>query len=404
MIDFLWQTHHRLLANVQLRHKRFIYPQLDSTSRLMGIIGARGVGKTTLLLQHIRSNESLYRNSFYFSADNLYFNENSLLSVVDENYHKMNVRYFYIDEIHKYPNWNQELKNIYDAYPDVKVVFSGSSSIDLISGSYDLSRRAHMLTLPGLSFREYLNFTQNLDHPAIGFDELMNNHQSISGKLAGVPLLFEHFTQYLLYGYYPIVFELGQALLYDALQSVVEKTIYEDIAFHFHLKTSSLLQFKRILNFLASAPPAKAKTNTFATRLGIDNKTVDSYLQILEKTHLIKKLYAGGSGSQLLSKPDKLYLENTTMLAMINTLLSTDLDKGVLRELAFFQFVQGANLPIHYPKLGDFQIKEFIFEVGGKNKTGSQLASLSHNKYLVKDDLSIGYGNSIPLYLFGFLY
>ncbi|WP_192484627.1 MULTISPECIES: ATP-binding protein [Cysteiniphilum] len=404
MIDFLWQTHHRLVGNVQTKYKRFIYPQLDSASRLVGIIGARGVGKTTLLLQHIRLNESLHKNSFYFSADNLYFNENTLLSVIDQSYHQANIRHFYIDEIHKYPNWNQELKNIHDSYPDIKVFFSGSSSIDLVTGSYDLSRRAHLLSLPGLSFREYLNFIQELDYPAIDFDDLVNNHQEVARKLSSIPLLLERFKQYLLYGYYPTVFELGQAILYDTLQTVVEKTIYEDIAFHFNLKTSSLLHFKRMLNFLASSPPAKVKSNTFATRLGIDNKTVDNYLQILEKAHLIKKLYASGSGSQVLSKPDKLYLDNTTLLAMINTLLSTNLDIGVLRELAFLQFVQGAKLHAYYPKVGDFQVKEFTFEIGGKNKTGSQLTMLKNNKYLVKDDLSVGYANSIPLYLFGFLY
>lgn len=404
MIDFLWQAHHRLIAATDTRRKRFIYPELQQPARLIGIVGPRGVGKTTLLLQYLKTHYYDQNAAFYFSADNTYFNENSLLHFIDQTLQTSTISTFFIDEIHKYPNWNQELKNLYDAFPKLKIIFSGSSSIDLITGTYDLSRRVHLIHLPGLSFREYLNFTLNKDYPSVTFETLLTDHQKIAAELTHSTTILRHFEDYLLFGYYPTVLDSGRELLYASLANIIEKAIYEDIAQFYNLKTGYLSHFKRILNFLASIPPGQAKTNTFASRLGIDNKTVDHYLEILAKTNLIKKLDPETHGTQALSKPAKLYLDNTTLLAALNMLLASTLDKGTLRELAFLQFTQGANLTAYYPKQGDFSIHDTLFEIGGKNKTGQQLKNSKAPKFIVKDDLLVGYGNVIPLYLFGFLY
>ena len=403
MSDFLWQTYHRLIAETEIPAHRFLYDQLDLDHRLTGIIGPRGVGKTTLLLQLIK--EKFYPDHpvFYFSADNAYFNEVSILEFVNQLYLTQHIHLFFIDEIHKYPRWNQELKNIYDSFPKVKILFSGSSSINLIEGVYDLSRRARLLYLPGLSFREYLNIKTDNQFPAIVFEDLIERHSHWAAKLSKIATISQHFEEYLLFGYYPIVFQ-SRENLYSAIANIIDKTIYEDIANFFNLKTNNLNLFKRIINFLASILPGKIKTNNLAQHLSIDNKTAEHYLDILRRTGLIKILHPVAHGNQLLTKPAKIYLDNTTLLAAVNTFLSEKLNVGTERELAFFQFLSGTNLHAFYPKHGDFQINDILFEIGGKNKTGKQLISHDGKKILVKDRILVGSKNEIPLYLFGFLY
>jgi hypothetical protein len=403
MNTFLWQTYHRLIADVQLDHFRFLYDQLDLNHRLTGIIGPRGVGKTTLLLQFIKNHLYSQENSFYFSADNIYFNNSSILECVDQLYTTQDIHYFFIDEIHKYANWSQELKNIYDSFPKIKIFFSGSSSIDLVEGTYDLSRRARLLHLPGLSFREYLNIKTNNHFQPIAFDTLLTEHQKFAAQLSTVTTINKHFEEYLAFGYYPIVFQ-NQEYLYEALANIIDKTIYEDIANFYNLKTSNLSHFKSIIHFLASIPPGKVNTNNLANHLGIDNKTALHYLEIMNHTGLIKMLYPVAHGNQILNKPAKIYLDNTTLLTTVNTFISSALDIGTLRELAFLQFTAGANLPVFYSDLGDFKIQDTLFEAGGKNKTWQQLKNYDGKKVLVKDNILLGLKNEIPLYLFGFLY
>lgn len=403
MNDFLWQTYHRLISDLKPTRHRFLYNELNLNHRLTGVIGQRGVGKTTLLLQYIKNELYEQNEVFYFSADNVYFNETSILSFVSDLYQSQNIHIFFIDEIHKYHNWNQELKNIYDSFPKVKVVFSGSSSINLIEGTYDLSRRAKLHHLPGLSFREYLNLTTDHQFDPITFQELIEHHQKLAAHFSQVSTITKHFEEYLLFGYYPIVFQ-GRDHLYEAISNVINKTVHEDIAEFYNLKTSNLNHFKRIINFLASIPPGEIKTNNLARHLGIDNKTADHYLAILEKTGMVKPLFPVASGNQILTKPAKIYLDNTTLHAAVNTFLFEQLDQGAQRELFFLQSTSGAGIKAFYPKEGDFQIKDTIFEVGGKNKTWKQLAAYKGKKILVKDNLLLGFKNEIPLYLFGFLY
>lgn len=401
---FLTQTYNRLISELDLTYQRFLFEKINPfKDRLLGIIGPRGVGKTTLMLQYIKQNLYDAGGAFYFSADNTYFNDVSILSFVNELYQSQNIQTFFIDEIHKYANWNQELKNLYDSFPKIRIVFSGSSSIDLIKGAYDLSRRAKLLQLPGLSFREYLNIKTNNSFPAVDLDELLQNHQQLSNQLSKISTIMLHFEEYLLFGYYPIVFQ-GKDNVYTALTQVIDKTIYDDIANFYNLKTQNLQQFKRIINFLASIPPGKVKTNNIAQHLQIDNKTVSHYIEIMQNTGLIQLLYPDAHGNQTLSKPQKIYLDNTTLLAAANTYLSQDLEIGTKRELAFLQFLRGANIQTFFPDTGDFKIGDRLFEVGGKNKTWSQLKNHQGNKYLVKDNMVVGFKHEIPLYLFGFLY
>lgn len=403
MSDFLWQSYNRLINELEITSHRYLYQQFQLDSRLVGIIGPRGVGKTTLLLQYIKNNLYDEGATFYFSADNTYFEDVSLLEFVDELYQQKDIRNFFIDEIHKYNNWNQELKNIYDSFPKAKVVFSGSSSMDLVHGSYDLSRRAKLIYMPGLSFREYLNLITGNNFPVIGFDDLIADHIKIAAQLSQVTTILKYFEDYKSFGYYPFVLN-NRDDLYQTVANIIDKTIYEDIANFYRLKTTNLHYFRKIINFLATIPPGKVTANNIAKHLGVDNKTVDHYLEILTKTGVIKKLFPVAHGNQILTKPEKVYLDNTTLLAASNAFLSSPLDVGTIRELAFLQSLQGAGINVFYPKVGDFQVKDIIFEIGGKNKTAAQLKNVLARKYVVKDNIIVGSKSEIPLYLFGFLY
>ncbi len=402
MNEFLWQTYHRLIQDLDITTKRFLYDQFNLKNRLTGLIGARGVGKTTLLLQYIKNNLYPANNTFYFSADNTYFNEVTILEFVDELYQKKGITNVFIDEIHKYANWNQELKNIYDSYPKLKVVFSGSSSIDLAPGSYDLSRRAKLMYLPGLSFREYLNLLTGNTFPKLDFNDLLNKHVNFSAELSNTRMLLKHFDDYKNFGYYPFILQ-DKEELYEAIANIIEKTIYEDIANFYQLKTSSLKYFNRIINFLATIPPGQVNPNNIASKLNIDYKTVEHYLDILSKTGLVKKLYPLATGNQILTKPSKVYLDNSTLLAATNRFVATELNVGTQREVFFLQSVIGAKLQIFSHEKGDFSVDDVAFEIGGKNKTIQQLKNIK-KRIVAKDDILVGFNQEIPLYLFGFLY
>lgn len=400
MLDLLKDSYQMLLASADTRVHRYLFDSFNIKNRLTGIIGPRGVGKTTLMLQFIKEKLQKAPNVFYVSADHIYFSSHTLLEFVDELYHVNGIDHFFFDEIHKYPNWNQELKNIYDSYPKIKTVFSGSSSIDLIKGSYDLSRRAKLFRLHGLSFREYLLFVTGESHPTISLEQIMERPHEVTATLAHIPKLKGHFKNYLLTGYYPFVFEDPESYS-EKLLNIIEKTIYEDIAKFYNLKTQNLIYFKKILNFFASIPPGEININNIAKNLSMDYKTIEHYLFILNEVGLVRSAYPPDGGSRGLSKPAKSFINNTTLLTVLNSAVNEELSIGSLRELFFLQSASNAELPIFYSKTADYQIGKYVFEIGGKNKKNK-----SHHTetYLVKDDILHPGNKEIPLYLFGFLY
>ncbi len=404
MIDTLRETYHRVVEATSAQSHRFLFDTFTVDERLIGLIGPRGVGKTTLLLQYIRERIGNLEEAFYVSADHIYFNKTTLLDFVRALYMKEGVRLFFFDEVHKYPGWQQELKNIYDSFPAVRVVFSGSSSLDLTKGSYDLSRRATLHRLPGLSFREYLNFLTHEHHACYSLDAILKDPVGISGKLAVIPKLTGYFHRYLEEGYYPYIFE-GKANYYEKVRSVVEKTLYEDVATYYRLKTENLHYFKKILYFLSTIPPGEVCIHKLSTSLGVDDKTTANYLRILQETGLTRLLDAGERGHAVIRKPQKIYLDNTSLYHALSQGLDQPVDKGMTRELFFLQATQNAGLPVSYSMQGsDFRIRNRVFEVGGKGNGRSQLPHVSHEEYVVKDDMLIGSKGTIPLYLLGFLY
>ncbi len=401
-IDYLREIYQGLLDAVVVDKHRYLFDQIDLNNRLTGIVGARGVGKTTLMLQLIKQKLPQGRKAFYASADNIYFQESPLFEFVADLYRYENIDYFFIDEIHRYQNWDQELKNIYDSFPKINVVFSGSSSIDLVKGSYDLSRRAKLHTLYGLSFREYLNFYQDLAQPVIPFDDLMNHSEDVTHTLSKLPMLLGHFQEYLSHGYYPYYQEDTQGF-YERIHQTIDKAIYQDIANFYQLKTQNLMYFKRILNFLATIPPGEFSVNNLAKNLQIDNKTAHFYLEILTEIMLIREITVEEGGNKLLRQPTKVFIDNTTLLTALNSYLGESLDVGTVRELFFLQSTINANLSVFYSTIGDYSVQKHIFEIGGKSKTRHQLKG-TPNAYLVKDGILHSSHNTLPLYLFGFLY
>lgn len=402
MLSFIKETYHRLIEESSTEHRRSLYDSFSIQNRLTGLIGPRGVGKTTLMLQYIKENLFEEGKTFYFSADFVYFNQVSLVEFVSNLHRQEGIDIFFIDEIHKYHNWNQELKNLYDAYPNLTFVFSGSSMMDLIEGSYDLSRRAKLYSLEGMSFREYLNFVTKKSYDPFTFQQLITDYRAIGKKLAEIPQVLTHFQHYLQQGYYPFVFE-DQHSFYEKLLRVVEKTIFEDIANFYNLKTPNLIYFKKILGYLASIPPGEISTNNIARSLKVDNKTVDHYLMILERVGFIRFIYHNEGGHQLLRKPQKIFLHNTNLLHALNRTIGKELFRGTEREVFFTQALNDAGIDTFYSSQGDFVAENTLFEVGGKNKTKRQIKNAKEQAFLVKEGILLSQEKEIPLFYFGFL-
>lgn len=403
MFHFITATFHRLIENLDLSKTRYLYRSFNLRNRLTGLIGPRGVGKTTLLLQYIKNELFEEGKSFYFSADLVYFQQTSLLEFVSDLHLVEGYRIIFIDEIHKYRGWNQELKNLYDAFPSLKIVFSGSSMLDLIEGSHDLSRRAKLYRLHGLSFREYLNLAFDYNLKLISFEEMLEDTTASLRQLKDVNRILPHFEEYLKKGYYPFVFEDSHSY-YEKVSRVIDKTVFEDIANYYNLKTPNLHHFKRLLTYLASIPPGDLNMHNLAKNLGIDHKTVEHYLTILASVGLIREMLPYEGGSPGLRKPSKILLNNTNLVRTMQQYLGQHPSKGMERELFFIQSLQNADVEIFYSKQADYRTRQAVFEIGGKSKTRDQLKGLKEPCYLIKDDILHPLKGEIPLFLFGFLY
>lgn len=401
MDAFLNQTFERLLDTTNLSFKRYLYDGFQ-LSRLTGLVGPRGVGKTTLMLQYIKEKLVLDKKVFYFAADSIYFQQTTLLEYVNELYNLEGYRIFFIDEIHKYANWNQELKNLYDAFPDIKIIYSGSSMLELVKGSYDLSRRTKLYHLSGMSFREYFNFVTHNNINSIEFTELLANPKKFN-ELGKLELIIKYFKKYLATGYYPFVFE-DPHTYYERVMRIIDKIIFEDIPSYFDLKTHNLFLFKKILSYLVTIPPGEVNTNNIANNMRIAHQTVFNYLSILESIGLLQMIYPFTKGNQYLRKPQKIFLHNTTLLYTLQQFITKELYKGTLRELYFIQALRDADIKIYYSKQADYRNKDFIFEIGGKNKTAKQIADLDVAAMLIKDDILTASQRVIPLLFLGFLY
>jgi len=401
-MDTLIEIYNRLLAEMIPSYRRKFYDDFVMDNRLVGIIGARGVGKTTFLINYLREHYPDSSQALYISADNLYFVEHSLLEIADEFVKDFDGQLLCIDEIHRYKNWNQELKNIYDSYPKLSVIFSGSSSIDLVKGQYDLSRRAILKTMYGFSFREYLEIKEQTRYPVLSLDEIRHNSVTHAKKLASTPKLLGYLKEYLKEGYYPTFLKMGSYEAYNSsLRGIVDKIIYQDISSFYSLNTSNLDTLKKIIYFFATSQPGSVNINRLAVSLKKDNATIADYIQILRDTGLLRFLMQNKQGHALVRNAEKIYLDNPNLLYALNAEVGREPLVGLLRELFVISNLQNANNHVFFSQIGDIECADSIFEIGGKNKTFTQLKG--KEGYLVKDDLLIGDLKTIPLYLFGFL-
>ncbi len=399
----IFATYKRLLAHTAYDTYRYLYDIFKIDNRLTGLIGPRGTGKTTLLLQYIKNKIADIDQCIYASLDNIYFMNNRLIDFVDELHEVHGIKYFFLDEIHKYRDWNQELKNIYDSYPDIHIIFSGSSSIDLIHGSYDLSRRGTIYRINGLSFREYLWFKGIAKIPPIAFDKVIEDRTRVEQEVGTIPKIRGHFKDYLQYGYYPF-FNEDIASYNQKLFSIIEKTIYEDISNYYSLKTENLVYFKKILAYIGTIPPGELNRNNIAKTIGLDNKTVRSYLSIMEDTGLVALVSNNKTQSAILRSSEKIYLENANLYHSVMKETGFEADIGSIREIFFINMVRNSGRKVFYSDIGDFTSEGYYFEIGGRNKGLTQIKNSLTAAYLVKDDIVFGSKYEIPLYIFGFLY
>jgi len=384
-------------------YQREVFKKIHLDNYVNGIVGARGIGKTSFLLNYVIKHGAKEGLALYVSADNLYFLNHPLLELVDKLYKETNVRLLCIDEVHKYPNWNQELKNIADTYPEFRILFSGSSTIDLISGKYDLSRRVTLYHLHGFSFREYLEVTLQKKFPLLSFDELLKGHMQIAATLED-PQILKHFHEYLRVGYYPFFSQFSQEReKFQTIENTIQKTIYEDIGTLHVLKTPSLLVIEQLYKFVINSAPGELSAYKLATHLGKDFETIATYLRYLQESGLIRFVYSKASGHSALRNPTKLYPENTSMIYSSYLPLTQDKTLGKVRETFVVSHLQNADLTVYYTDKGDFKIGDVIFEVGGASKKTKQIQGLDL-AFILADGVLVGTPKRIPLYMIGLLY
>ena len=401
MLDEITYFHERTVSASSFVFKRYLYDQIAWNSQCICIAGARGTGKTTLLIQHFHENYGSVERCLYLSADNIQIASLGLLNTAKE-YFKYGGDALIIDEIHKYPEWQVELKNIIDIYKDKKLYFSGSSSLNLHTGKADLSRRAVYYNLQGLSFREFLNLEKGFDFPVLSVDDILNNHVEIAGTLSKKLKILKLFRDYLTYGYYPFYLE-GRDTYYHKLSNIIEKILYEDIAIIGNLKRGSVITLKKMLWIVATSAPFSVNIEKLSRELGISKEYVYVYFDYLEKSGLLGTLRGELKGYKVVRKPEKVFVENTNLLYAINHSLKASGNEGVIRETFFVNQMKTAGV-LSCGENWDFTFNDKVhFEIGGKGKNLKQIYDVK-NSYLVSDQIEIGFQRKIPLYLFGFLY
>ena len=397
-MDTLIQKSYLKVKETDTRFIRSFMNKIDWNDRLIGIRGARGVGKTTLLLQRIKKFLGNSSEVLYVSLDNLWFTEHSLLDLVDF-FVKRGGKYLFLDEVHKYPQWSQAIKNIYDDFSELKVVFTGSSLLEILNARADLSRRAIVYDIQGLSYREFLNITQKTDFQEVSFDDILKNHRDISDEVLSKIKPLQFFNDYLKYGYYPFFTE-GLSKFNYRLEEVVNLILEVELTLLRNVEPAYVPKLKQLLQIVSESVPFIPTIDKLCNRIDIHRNTLLAYLYYLEETQLTKHLHKDISGINKLQKPEKIYLDNTNLAY---TLAETNTDTGNMRE-TFFLNQLSYNHTVEYPNKGDFWIdKKYLFEIGGKGKTNNQVKH-SKNAFVAADNIEIGFDNKIPLWQFGMLY
>lgn len=396
-IQPLINIYHRKLAATDLRFKRYLHDRIDWDVRLIGIKGARGVGKTTMLLQHIKESFDKIDDALYVSLDNLWFNTHKLEELVEFLY-THGVMHIYLDEVHRYKDWAVLLKNFYDSYPDLNIVYTGSAMLAIDNSKADLSRRQSLYTLNGLSFREYLAYEGVAAIPTIGLEEMLAGHVEYAvDVISGIKIL-KYFDKYLREGYYPYYKEAGNDYLMrvgEVARLVIDNDIpsVEDITYF------TAQKIKTLLMVIAGNVPLKPNISKLSSQLESTRDQTLKMLYLLDRADLLLLLTEQLKNYKHLVSPKKIYLNNANLMYA----LSGKISEGTVRE-TFFANQVGAVADLTMPKQGDFLADgKYLFEVGGSSKTFDQIAGIPES-YLAVDGIETGSGNRIPLWMFGCMY
>lgn len=397
-MDTLITRCRRLISVTKTDFVRDIANRINWDCHLISIRGARGVGKTTLMLQYLKLHDIDYKSKLYVSLDSNYFTRHSLLDFV-EKFYQQGGKHLFLDEVHKYPGWSNEIKEIYDSYPDLKLVISGSSLIDILNADADLSRRCIPYEMQGLSYREYLAMAHKIDLPIITLEELFTSPESLCENINNQCRPLAYFEEYLKQGYYPFILE-GEQEYPIRIENVINFILEVELPQLCNVDISNIRKIRSLLTILASKVPLQVDMTKISAAAGIARTTLLSYLQILHRARLLNLLYSGDESVKKMQKPDKIYLENPNM---IDVLSLTGGNIGTIREVFVVNQLSYQH-KVEYTKAGDILVdKKYTIEIGGKSKDGKQIANI-HDSYIAADNIEFPSGNKIPLWAFGFIY
>jgi len=396
-LQTLFNNYHRKIAKIDTRFKRYLYDQINWDARIIGIKGARGVGKTTMLLQHILLNYADIDKTLYVSLDDLWFTTHSLIDLIDwADQHGMNR--LYLDEVHRYEKWSETLKNIYDSYPDMSIVYTSSSLLMMDNAKVDLSRRQSTYTLYGMSFREYLEFEGILRWDAIPLEGLLEQHVQHAMQIVKEIKVASHFEHYLAHGYYPFYRETGDDFP-SRLRETVAVVIENDLPSVEKMSFETLQKVKKLVMIISERVPFEPNMSALWHQLSTNNDLGLRMLYSLDKAQILMLLTSKAKNYKFLYKPDKIFLGNPNLMHV----LCPNVHKGNERETYFCSQLSVLH-EVKHPLKGDFLVDDrYLFEVGGRRKSFEQIADVP-NSFLAVDDTEVGHGNRIPLWMFGFTY
>lgn len=393
----LIENYNRLLGESRPASFRYLYESINWKNRLIVLKGARGVGKTTMLLQHIASAFEDTAKALYVSADHIWFANHSLVDLAEYHYTHGGTHLF-MDEIHKYPNWQQEIKNIYDSFPYLNLIVTGSSMLRLEHALADLSRRCKEYTMRGMSFREYLKLENLADWPVLSLEEILQHHIQIAAKMTGQVKVLGHFENYLRHGYYPFYQEEGDGFD-ERLQRVINTVLNEDIPAVANVEYETIYKLRQLLAIFSEQSPYTLNVSALARTLETSTSQVMKLLDLLNQAAVIRRLFTKERSMKMLQKPEKVLFDNTNIMHA----LSSKADQGTMRETYFAEMMSFGH-SISMPQKGDLLVdKHILFEVGGRTKGYKQIANIP-DSYVVADGIDIGFENKIPLWLFGMMY
>ena len=400
-MDTLFIRNEQLLEQTSTQFVRSIVEDIPwQEARLIAIRGARGVGKTTLLLQYQKMHygENKEHKSLYVRLDNSYFSTHNLVDTA-EQFYRQGGELLLVDEVHNYPDWSKDIKEIYDTFQPLRVVFTGSSLLHILNAQADLSRRCLSYDMQGLSFREYLSLYHQINLPRFSLEEILANPHDAAAAVRKMCFPLEHFPKYLKQGYYPFGTE-GFIVYNQRVENTVDLLLNIELPQLRQVDIGNIRKLKALLAILSTEVPMLVDITKLATLTGIARTTVLAYLQYLHEAKLIRLLYADDLSVKKMQKPDKILMENSNLLYALSL---KEPNIGTVRE-SFFCNQLGYKHQVEYVKSGDVIIDhKYTFEVGGKSKGGKQIAT-SENAYIIADDYDYPMGNKLPLWLFGFMY